>query len=204
MDKGKKWQCISRFYKCATAKPRARSGSVNRTTPLECRFIIYKQAPQDRKDLNRYGKSRQSSNAKKYAKGGTDPWLLTTSLKMTRQLGKQAVALYKTRMQIEEEFRDMKSSTFGLGFEQSQTKRLPRLRIIILLTTLASLLLLLIGLSVIHSKAHYRYQANTTRRKRVLSFQFVARRAIQDINLKLNGDYFVIAHQARIMTANIR
>jgi hypothetical protein len=29
---------------------------------------------------------------------------------MTRQLVKQAVALYKTRMQIEEEFRDMKTA----------------------------------------------------------------------------------------------
>jgi hypothetical protein len=78
LDKGKKWQSISKFHKRATIRPKARSGSVNRTTPLECRFIIYKQAPQDRKDLNRYGKSRQSTNAKKYAKGATDPWLLTT------------------------------------------------------------------------------------------------------------------------------
>jgi hypothetical protein len=128
---------------------------------------------------------------------------------MTRQHGKQTVALYKTRMQIEKKFRDMKSSTFGLGFEQSQIKALPRLKIIILLTTLASLLLLLIGLSLIHSKAHYRYQANTTRKKRVLSFQFIARRAIQDKKLTLNGDYFAIslykiAHQTRTMTANIR
>ncbi|MFT6806723.1 MAG: hypothetical protein ACJAWT_002134 [Glaciecola sp.] len=125
------------------------------------------------KDLNRYGKSRQSTNAKKYAKRATDPWLLTTSLKRTRQLGKQAVALYKTRMQIEEEFRDMKSSTFGLGFEQSQTKQLPRLKSITLLTTLASLLLLLIGLSVIHSKAHYRYQANTTRKRESYRFNLL-------------------------------
>jgi hypothetical protein len=128
---------------------------------------------------------------------------------MTRQHGKQTVALYKTRMQIEKKFRDMKSSTFGLGFEQSQIKALPRLKIIILLTTLASLLLLLIGLSLIHSKAHYRYQANTTRKKRVLSFQFIARRAIQDKKRTLNGDYFAIslykiAHQTRTMTANIR
>jgi hypothetical protein len=128
---------------------------------------------------------------------------------MTRQLGKQAVALYKTCMQIEEELRDIKSSTFGLGFEHSQNKQLLRLKIIVLLTTLSSLFLLLIGLSVIHSKAHYRYQANTTRKKRVLSFQFIARRAIQDKKLTLSSDYFAlilykIAHQTRTMAANIR
>jgi hypothetical protein len=76
LDKGKKWQCISKFYKRATTRPKARSSSVNRTNPLKCQFIVYKQAPQYRNDLNRYGKSRQSTNGKKYAKAATDPWLL--------------------------------------------------------------------------------------------------------------------------------
>ena len=109
---------------------------------------------------------------------------------MTRRLGKQAVSIYRTRMQIEEEFRDMKSSAFGLGFEQSQSRLLRWLTILILLTTLASLMLLLIGLSVIQSNAHLQYQANTTTKRRVLSFQFVARRAIQDEQLRLNANCF--------------
>jgi hypothetical protein len=46
-----------------------------------------------------------------------DPWLLSTSLNMTRRLGKQAVSIYRARMQIEEEFRNMKSRAFGLGYE---------------------------------------------------------------------------------------
>jgi hypothetical protein len=184
------WQSIARFYRQATAKPKARSGTINRTNPLDCRFIIYKQKPQGRQDLNRYGKARQSTNAKKYAKGTKVPWLLNTSLKMTRRLGKQAVNIYRTRMQIEEEFRDIKSSAFDLGFEQSQSRLLRRLKIIILLATIASLILLLIGLSVIHSKAHLRYQANTTYKRRLLSFQFIARRAIQDKLLSLNANCF--------------
>jgi hypothetical protein len=208
LNAGKHWRCISHLYKQASAKPKARSGSINRTNPLECRFIFYKQAPQGRHDLNRYGKPRKSSNAKKYAKGAKDPWLLTTSLKMSRRLGKQAVALYKKRMQIEEEFRDMKSGAFGLGFEQSQSKKLRRLKIIILLVTLASLLLIIIGLSAIASNAHHRYQANTTRKKRVLSFQFVARRAIKDKHFKLSSECFMgflssVSFRARSMIIDI-
>jgi hypothetical protein len=69
--------------------------------------------------------------------------------KMTRRLGKQAISIHCTRMQIEKEFRNMKSSAFGLGFEQSQSRLLRRLTILILLTTLASPMLLLLGLSVL-------------------------------------------------------
>ena len=208
VNEGKTWQSIARFYQQATDKPKARSGAINRTNPLDCRFIIYKQKPQGRQDLNRYGEARQSTNAKKYTKGAKDPWLLSTSLKMSRRLGKQAVAIYRTRMQIEEEFRDMKSSAFGLGFEQSQSRLLRRLTILILLATLASLILLLIGLSVIQANAHRRYQANTTHKKRVLSFQFVARRAIHDKLLRLDVNCFAdsllkIKNQVTAMTIHL-
>ena len=83
-------------------------------------------------------------------------------------------------MQIDEAIKDMKSSVFALGLEQSQSRLLRRLKILILSATIASLMSLLIGLSVIQSNAHMRYQANTTSKRRVLSFQFVAKRAIQD------------------------
>jgi hypothetical protein len=127
---------------------------------------------------------------------------------MTRRLGKQAVSIYQTLMQIEEEFKDMKSSAFGLGFEQSQSRLLRRLKILILLATLASLMLLLIDLSVIQSNTYMLYQANTTSKRRVLSFQFVARRAIHDKSLGLDAKYFTksilkIKAQVVSMTLNV-
>jgi hypothetical protein len=102
----------------------------------------------------------------------------------------------------------MKSSAFGLGFERSQSRLLHWLKIIILLATIASFISLLIGLSVIHSKAHLRYQANTTYKKRVLSFQFIAKRAIQDKLLSLNAYYFTryllqINDKVILMTLNL-
>jgi hypothetical protein len=69
LNDGKTWQSITRFYRQATAKPKARSGAINRTNPLDCRFIIDKQKRQGRKDLNRFGKARQLTNAMKYAGG---------------------------------------------------------------------------------------------------------------------------------------
>ena len=49
-------------------------------------------------------------------------------------------------MQIEEGFRDMKSTRFGLGFEQNNSVKPARLSILILLTTLASLAVILLGM----------------------------------------------------------
>jgi hypothetical protein len=81
-------------------------------------------------------------------------------------------------MQIEESFRDMKSTQFGLGFEQNCTTKLNRLSILLLLVNLASLVLILLGVGVTVAKKHWQFQANTEREKRVLSFHTLGLRAI--------------------------
>jgi hypothetical protein len=43
-------------------------------------------------------------------------------------------------MQIEEEFRDIKSSLFGLGFEHHKSRCVHRIAVLILIATLASIL----------------------------------------------------------------
>ncbi|WP_139101441.1 transposase [Marinomonas spartinae] len=97
---------------------------------------------------------------------------------------KRCVNAYKTRMQIEGGFRDMKSSRFGLGFEQNNTRKMDRLKNLILLATLASMILILIG-SVVASKGYsYRFQSNSTRSRRVLSYIYLGKRAIHtDLNI---------------------
>ncbi|HVV68560.1 MAG TPA: transposase [Gammaproteobacteria bacterium] len=46
---------------------------------------------------------------------------------------KRVVKLYKTRMQIEEGFRDLKSSRYGLSIEQSYSKGIVRLENLLLI-----------------------------------------------------------------------
>ena len=104
---------------------------------------------------------------------------------MSSKLAKQAVSIYRTRMQLEEEFRDMKSRLYGLGFEHNKSKLLRRLAVLILMTTLACLISMLIGLTVISAGLHRHYQANTVKKKRVLSYQFLGRRVVKDTRIKL-------------------
>ncbi|MFD3322344.1 hypothetical protein [Alteromonas macleodii] len=80
-------------------------------------------------------------------------------------------------MQIEEGFRDMKSTKFGLGYEQNKSVKKQRLTILVLLTTLASLVAILLGIILVSSNKHRRFQANTETRS-VLSFHYLGLRAV--------------------------
>ncbi len=72
--------------------------------------------------------------AKDYSHSAREPWLLASSLGKTHYLhDKRVVKLYKTRMQIEEGFRDLKSSRYGLSIEQSYSKGIVRLENLLLI-----------------------------------------------------------------------
>lgn len=94
LDKGKSWQNITQLYAKATATPNVLNDSINRTKPLECRLISYKQKAKGQHNLNRAGQLRQSKPTVSNAKGATDPWLLiSTSLPNSRSLAKPVVSI---------------------------------------------------------------------------------------------------------------
>lgn len=186
LDERDDWQCITQMYKKATQVPKSFNGSITRYKPLRCRLVLYKSSAKGRHHLNRQGVPHASSQSKNHAKGGKDPWLISTSLKQEPGLARRAVAIYRTRMQIEEGFRDMKSSTFGLGYNASQSYKPARLAVLLFLNVMASLVLILIGMAVVLTNQQYQYQANTIKSRRVLSFHFIGLRAIADKQLKLS------------------
>ncbi len=90
--------------------------------------------------------------------------MIATSLPRTKSLGKEIVAIYRLRMQIEEAFRDIKSSLFGLGFEHHKSRYVHRIAVLILIATLASIEANIIGLAMFMVGLHCRYQANTVKK----------------------------------------
>lgn len=95
-----------------------------------------------------------------------EPWLLATSLTLPP---KRIVDIYKSRMQIELAFRDLKSHRFGWGFEDSGCRSPSRIAIQILIAALASLVAMLVGIAAETAGLRTRYQANTITKRRVLS-----------------------------------
>ena len=87
--------------------------------------------------------------------------------------------LYAKRMQIEESFRDLKDERWGFGLALARSGSRQRREVLLLIATLATLLLWLIGLA---AKAHgwmRHFQANTERRRAVLSIVFLGREVLR-------------------------
>jgi DDE family transposase len=95
-----------------------------------------------------------------------EPWILATSLALESP---RIVALYARRMQIEETFRDAKSTRFGMSLGHARTRSPDRANVLLLLASLAHLFALLLGLAAEAARLHLGYQANTLATRRVLS-----------------------------------
>ncbi len=114
-----------------------------------------------------FGQPRRSRHSRKAAARGRDPWLLATSLDLPPR---RIAALYATRMQIEQSFRDLKSTRYGAAFELSLTRRPERLAVLLLLLALATFVAWLTGLACVarHLEAHCVPQPTRQRRYSVV------------------------------------
>jgi hypothetical protein len=72
-------------------------------------------------------------------------------------------------MQIEEGIRDLKSTRYGFGLEQSLSKKIERLKILLLMAMLASYYAWLLGYIGGKDALHYDYQSNSKKNKKSLS-----------------------------------
>ena len=122
---------------------------INRSDPLTCQLVIHGKPPRGRKHYNRRCRAEvaRSSHSRKAAASEREPWLIIASPDLAATTPRQRVNLYARRMQIEGSFRDLKSHRFGAAFEDSLTRRGPRLTILLMINTLASFVCWLIGLS---------------------------------------------------------
>ena len=95
------------------------------------------------------------------------PWILATNI--SELSPKKIMAIYATRMQIEETFRDTKSVRFGWSFRHARTRHSQRYAVMLLLAALAGMVVTLLGIAAERKRLHLRFQANTIRHRRVLS-----------------------------------
>lgn len=98
-----------------------------------------------------------------------EPWVLATSLPVEFD-AVRIVAVYSTRMQIEETFRDSKNLRFGWCLRHVRSRALQRLETLLLLAALATLAVTLVGLEAERVGYHRGYQANTVRRRALSLF----------------------------------
>lgn len=133
-----------------------------------CDVVLYRNRVVARTHYGRPGhRGTRRANAEARA-SAREPWLLAHSSGLRRYRPEQIVAMYARRMQIEENFRDTKSTWFGMGLEMSRSRSALRLHALLLIHTLAAFLLWHIGQLAEAEGLHRRFMA-TTRTAREIS-----------------------------------
>ncbi len=102
-------------------------------------------------------------------------WLLVASLSLHSRTPKQIVKIYRTRMQIEEGFRDCKAVHYGLNLSQHRNMCNKRQSILCLLATLATFILWCIGTVGKHSPIAKQVRVNSSIKREPYSIIFLAR-----------------------------
>lgn len=184
---GGPWFDAKKCYNKATSTPTFLGrGILTRRHQHPCQFVTYQGKRQGRKHKNRLGEVANNSHSRKQAAGQREPWLLDTSLPATSKMAKKVVKIYRSRMQIEESFRDVKSPRFGLSLTYHRTASVKRLQVLLLIATLALMVLWILGMAVILLKKHYQFQANTVRHKKVLSIIFIGLQMVSETTIRLS------------------
>ncbi|WP_454064389.1 IS4 family transposase [Candidatus Nitrospira salsa] len=170
------WHPCKTFYAKATTRPTT-VGSLQlvESNPLRCILHVVRQGPQGRVHKSGFGTRRQGWPSRRMAVRTREPWLFATSSTLHTQTAHPIVTIYRTRMQIEEAFRDLKSERVGLGFSASQTRLVERLAILLLIGALALFVLWLAGKVAVQQQWQPRYQSNTRKTHEVLSFVTLGR-----------------------------
>lgn len=104
-----------------------------------------------------------------YYKNG---WVIFSSLNKSAQA---LVRYYKKRMQIEQNFKDVKNEELGVGLHRNKSSGKTRVNMLFFLAVLLIMIAWWFGLIMESLNKHWSYQANTVRHKRVRSFIHLAR-----------------------------
>ena len=167
------WKCQDLFAQASATPGYQGPVELVRSNPLPCHLYHYQRPKQGRHKKTRYGRPAQSKHSKKNAQRETSPWILASSLGPEEASAKQIIQLYRTRMQIEEAFRDIKNQRTGLCLSETRTRSPERLANLLLVGMLATLLIWMLGRFAEAQQWQYQYQANTVKTYRVLSLFYL-------------------------------
>jgi hypothetical protein len=169
------WEHASAWFAKATGKACRWSDCwLTRQYRFACDMVLYRRRAVGGKRYGRAGHGATGKVRREAKVSAREPWLLAHSRQLRAFRAEEVVALYRLRMQIEENFRDSKSTQLGMGLEISQSRSAPRLHALLLIATLAAFLLWHIGQLAEAEGLHLRFKV-TTRVARELSIITLAK-----------------------------
>ena len=137
--------------------------------PLICEMVIFKERSKGRTGQRSTTTDCHHTAQWTYERTAKEPLALVTNLTMEAIPPKKLVNIYRKRMQIEETFRDLKSPAYGFGLRHSRTRSAARMDILLMIALLVQLAFWWVGLFAEAQKLQRHFQANTVRKRSVLS-----------------------------------
>ncbi|MBC8270404.1 MAG: IS4 family transposase [Rhodospirillaceae bacterium] len=192
------WFSAKSLYTNATIKAQC-LGQIDwvRRNPLASRLIVIRQSRKKRQDLTYSGVARRSKQTRSHAGREREPWLLVYSVSLKDRTPKQLVSLYRSRMQIEESFRDHKAAHYGLAISQHRNMAENRRAILCLLATLAHFVLWCVGTAGKRTDKARHVRVNSSSKRAPYSVIFLAKLLINQKQFRL-PDKEVIASLHKI------
>jgi hypothetical protein len=168
-------------------------GWLSRKQPYACHLYLvrkYRRGPGRSRRIHGHG-----TLAKRARKLYKDPWLLATSLPHTPGAAKRMMKLYALRMQIEETFRDCKGHRWGFGLQYARSRDPRRWEILLLIGMLATVIHWLVGLTAsAHNYARH-FQANTLKKRAVLSVYFLGKQLLHSRRFHITRSELLVTAQ---------
>ncbi len=163
---GQLWTCAD-LHAMAGRRAKNLSGfSFPSRRPRERRLVLSKLPVCRHRQIKTRSGPARGSNYWHYRKNAYEPLILTTSLKCHPQ---DVARLYATRMQIEQNFRDLKNHRWGWSLRHCGSRAKERVEVLLLIAALATFVPQVAGIAAEHSGLQRQHQANTVRHRRVLS-----------------------------------
>ena len=179
LSDGAQWQEASELFN--PIGPRAKcyeEAYITKNQPRACRVITKKGSTlSKRKKPAKLPRNYNAANGN-YQRLAKEPWILATNLPKNYTTT-QVLNAYKKRMQIEESFRDIKNTRYGLGGRQIETRCIYRWGTFMLLAAIAQITLWIIGV-IGHSQGFQRvFQSNTVKDKKVFSYFYLGQLIVE-------------------------
>ena len=150
-----------------------------RNQPLRCRFALIKTKPTGRKLKYPTGKEKRHTQAKKSAECNREPWLLSYSPNLAYLVAAAIVKIYSPRMRIEQQFRDTKNATHGMGLAQAKSRGQRRLQALLLIAHLAGMAKRPIGEAALAQQLELQLTSNNIKNRKTISVMTLATRVIE-------------------------
>ena len=165
------WIARPELHKLAGSKARSLGRVLHPQGRPRSRRLILSAKPRcrHRQKSTRRGPARDN-NYRHYRKNAYEPLTLATSLTHSPS---RVVRLYKTRMQVEQNFRDLKNHRWGWSMRHCGTRKKERVELLLLIAAVATLAQQLIGIVARRMGLDRRHQANTVTTRTVLSDFFL-------------------------------